>query len=356
MLLAITNIGTGDFVLQDPLGLVTFSVTVGPGDTVSSTVSTDLLYRLKPLLDAASAFVTYVSSDTEADALGSNVHRVRLASAGAPITMTGAQTVDAVLCSVGDRILAKDQGDAKLNGIWVAKAGAWVRAADMDATSEVAADAMVLVSEGGTLADTAWVLTTNAPITLGSTNLTFSQLTQAVADSSITLAKMQNRAANTVIGSIAGGAPEEISCTAFGRALIDDASVAAQRTTLGLATPVLGTPTFVVGAPAGNIITVTVTLKDINGTALAACAHARVWLSDTGGTPFAAPSAVGPSVGTSVTTGLQIAVITAKTVLDVVSTAAGVFAIAVEEGGAKDYYLNVAVGAVVASSGVLAFT
>lgn len=356
MLLAITNIGTGDFVLQDPQGLVTFSVTVGPGETVSSTVSTDLLYRLKPLLDAATANVTYVSSDTEADALGSNVHRVRAASASAAVTLSGPRTVDGVACIAGDRVLVKDQVDGTTNGIWVVAAGTWVRAADMDATSEVAADAMVLVSEGTTLADTAWVLTTNAPITLGSTSLVFSQLTQAVANDSITFAKMQELAADTLMGSVAGGNPEEVTCTSFGRALLDDASVAAQRTTLGLATPVLGTPTFVVGAPAGNIITVTVTLKDVNGTALAACAHARVWISDTGGTPFAAPSAVAPSVGMSVTTGLQIAAITLNKVLDVLSTAAGVFAIAVEEAGVKNYYLNVAVGAVVASSAVLAFT
>lgn len=53
------------------------------------------------------------------------------------------------------------------------------------------------------------------------------------ADGSITFANLQNMSANTVLGSVSGGTPEEITMTAAGRALMDDASAAAQRTTLG---------------------------------------------------------------------------------------------------------------------------
>ena len=41
-------------------------------------------------------------------------------------------------------------------------------------------------------------------------------------------------AANTLIGAVTAGAVVEISCTAAGRALLDDADAATQRTTLGL--------------------------------------------------------------------------------------------------------------------------
>lgn len=58
----------------------------------------------------------------------------------------------------------------------------------------------------------------------------------AIADGSVTLAKMANLAANRVIGSVAGGVPEAITVTAAGRALLDDADATAQRTTLGLGT------------------------------------------------------------------------------------------------------------------------
>jgi len=55
----------------------------------------------------------------------------------------------------------------------------------------------------------------------------------------VTYAKMQNvSATDKLIGRSTAGAgdPEEITCTAAGRALIDDADASAQRTTLGLGT------------------------------------------------------------------------------------------------------------------------
>jgi hypothetical protein len=55
-----------------------------------------------------------------------------------------------------------------------------------------------------------------------------------VPDGAITYAKIQNVGANKLLGSIAGGAAAEITLSAAGRALIDDADAAAQRTTLGL--------------------------------------------------------------------------------------------------------------------------
>ncbi len=60
--------------------------------------------------------------------------------------------------------------------------------------------------------------------------------TSQIDNDAVTLAKMANLATNTVIGrSTAGtGDPEAITCTAAGRALLDDADASAQRTTLGL--------------------------------------------------------------------------------------------------------------------------
>lgn len=58
-----------------------------------------------------------------------------------------------------------------------------------------------------------------------------------IANDVVTFAKMQNLAADTLIGRITGtGDPEAVTCTAAGRALLDDVDDAAQRTTLGLGT------------------------------------------------------------------------------------------------------------------------
>lgn len=70
--------------------------------------------------------------------------------------------------------------------------------------------------------------------------------TGKIANDAVTYAKMQDvSATDKVLGRSTAGAGdvEEIACTAAGRALIDDASAAAQRTTLGVGTG--DSPTFV---------------------------------------------------------------------------------------------------------------
>jgi hypothetical protein len=84
-------------------------------------------------------------------------------------------TIDGVTLATGDRILIKDQSSGAENGIYVVQAsGAPVRADDANTGDEILMTA-VFVEEGSTQADTAWVLQTNAPITLGSTSLAFAQ-------------------------------------------------------------------------------------------------------------------------------------------------------------------------------------
>ena len=88
--------------------------------------------------------------------------------------ITGApNTLDGTSLASGDRILLKDQSSGAQNGIWYVTTvgsganGVWDRATDFDADAKVTAGAYVWVTEGSTQADTAWVLTTNDPITLG---------------------------------------------------------------------------------------------------------------------------------------------------------------------------------------------
>ena len=81
------------------------------------------------------------------------------------------------------------------------------------------------------------------------------------AAASVTLAMMANLATDTLIGrATAGtGVPEAITLTSAGRALIDDASAAAQRTTLGLGALAVQSGAVTVWTPTGNGVTLTVT-------------------------------------------------------------------------------------------------
>jgi hypothetical protein len=85
------------------------------------------------------------------------------------------QTVDGVTLATNDRILVKNQTTQSENGIYIVQAsGAPVRATDADSSAELV-NAAVFVSAGTTNADTAWVQTANAPITVNTTALVFSQ-------------------------------------------------------------------------------------------------------------------------------------------------------------------------------------
>lgn len=93
----------------------------------------------------------------------------------ANITLSGAQTIDGVSVVAGDRVLVKNQTTGANNGIYVAAAGAWARSSDADTSAEVTSGMMVPITEGTANGNTQWMLTTDDPITLGTTALTFTQ-------------------------------------------------------------------------------------------------------------------------------------------------------------------------------------
>jgi hypothetical protein len=105
---------------------------------------------------------------------------VRVATT-ANIALAGLQVLDGVTLLVGDRVLVKNQTVAKDNGIYIAAAPAWVRAPDADTNAEVTSALLVSVEQGTTLADTRWQLVTDGVIVLGTTALTFQNVTQGYA-------------------------------------------------------------------------------------------------------------------------------------------------------------------------------
>jgi hypothetical protein len=123
-----------------------------------------------------------------------NKQSVRLATT-ANIVLSGLQSIDGVALVVGDRVLVKNQTAAKDNGIWVAAAAGWSRAADSDSNTEVTSALLVSVEQGTTLADTRWQLITDGAIVLGTTALTFQNVTQGFAP--INAPTLVNPSANT---------------------------------------------------------------------------------------------------------------------------------------------------------------
>ena len=75
--------------------------------------------------------------------------------------------------TANDRVLVQKQSTGADNGWYAAAAGAWVRTDDANTTGQVVAGALCAVSEGSTLGDTLWMLTTDGTITIGTTALTF---------------------------------------------------------------------------------------------------------------------------------------------------------------------------------------
>lgn len=144
-------------------------------------------------------------------------------------------TVDGVSLATGDRILIKNQSDATTNGIYiVAASGAPTRATDADSGAELV-NASVYVSEGTANADKQFVCTTNATITIGATNITFTEFSSGggisdgdkgditvsssgtvftIDNDVVTYAKMQNVSATSrILGRKTASAGDTEECT-----------------------------------------------------------------------------------------------------------------------------------------------
>jgi hypothetical protein len=132
-----------------------------------------------PTADTDAANKGYVDSvaqglDTKASVVAATTTDGTFATAFA-----NGQVVDGVTLATNDRILIKNQTDQTVNGIYVvAASGAPTRSADMNAGSEFPS-AYVFVEQGTVNADSGWVCTNDSPVTIGSTNITFTQFSGA---------------------------------------------------------------------------------------------------------------------------------------------------------------------------------
>ena len=117
----------------------------------------------------------YVDLVQQGIAWKSSVRVATTANGTLATAFANTQVVDGVTLATNDRILLKNQSTQTENGIYVVQAsGAPVRATDANTGAELQ-QAAVFVREGTANADSAWVCSVDAAITVGSTNITFVQ-------------------------------------------------------------------------------------------------------------------------------------------------------------------------------------
>lgn len=93
------------------------------------------------------------------------------AATTAPITLSGAQSIDDAAALAGELVLVKDQADPTENGVYVVSIGAWTRAPD------VLVHGYFLHVELGTVnGGSGWELATPNPIVVGTTPLAFERV------------------------------------------------------------------------------------------------------------------------------------------------------------------------------------
>lgn len=112
----------------------------------------------------------------------------RMAST-ANLTLSGVQTIDAVVGVAGDRVLVKDQSSPAENGIYVMAAGTWARATDADAWGELVA-LVTTAEEGFVNADYSYVCTVDQGGTLDTTAVTWSTFKVTLPDGTVTTVKL----------------------------------------------------------------------------------------------------------------------------------------------------------------------
>ncbi|RWN51925.1 hypothetical protein [Mesorhizobium sp.] len=90
----------------------------------------------------------------------------------ANIVLSGLQAIDGVMTAADDRVLVRDQDTPSQNGIYIAAAGQWQRARDMDSNRDLTKGTRVYVTEGNS-GPAEFEVTTANPITVGSSIIAF---------------------------------------------------------------------------------------------------------------------------------------------------------------------------------------
>lgn len=174
----ITDATAAGKALLDDADAAAQRTTLGLGTAAVADLDTDatLAANSNTRTPSQAAIKSYVASQVNGLAWK---HPVRVATTVAGTlasSFENGDTIDGVTLATGDAILIKDQADPTENGIYFVNAsGAPTRRSDADTGAELE-NATVMVREGTANHDTQWTCTTDGTITIGSSNLTWAQV------------------------------------------------------------------------------------------------------------------------------------------------------------------------------------
>lgn len=202
--------GTTAVVTSDITSLVDGTYVNVTGDTMSGTLDmgNHTIANLGTPVNATDAATkSYVDSSVQGLDPKASVRAATTTAGTLSSSFANGSAIDGITLATGDRILIKNQAAPAENGIYTVNAsGAPTRATDMDAWTEVPG-AYVFVEVGSTLADTAWVCTSNQGGTIDTTAITWVQFGGAgtyTAGAGLTLTGTQF-ALSTPVSVVNGG-------------------------------------------------------------------------------------------------------------------------------------------------------
>ena len=105
------------------------------------------------------------------------------------LTLSSTQVVDSIVVGADERVLVKDQTDTTKNGIYVASSGSWSRAKDFNGSGDAIPGTLGYVDRGTANGRTFWAFNSSSTadaIDIGTTQVTVSQVTQALSSAPLT--------------------------------------------------------------------------------------------------------------------------------------------------------------------------